>query len=117
MSQGLLAQMGGIALSAALAQRPKETNDLFLAAYGLGAQVGVLLPFSRVQESEADQLGLIFMAMAGYDPRQAVEFWERMAQTKQGPAPPEFLSTHPADKKRIENINKLIPEAMKYYKK
>jgi predicted Zn-dependent protease len=116
MSQGLLAQMGGMALSAALAQKPRETNDLFMAAYGLGAQVGVLLPFSRVQESEADHLGLVFMAMAGYDPQSAVAFWERMAAAKQGAAPPEFLSTHPADEKRIRKIKELLPDAMKYYK-
>jgi predicted Zn-dependent protease len=116
MSQGLLAQMGGLALSAALSEKPKETSNLFLQAYGLGAQVGVLLPFSRLQESEADHLGLIFMAMAGYDPRRAVDFWERMAQAKHGKSPPEFLSTHPADARRIENIKELIPEAMAYYK-
>ena len=116
MSQGLLAEMGGMALSVALSQKPKETSDLFLTAYGLGAQVGILLPYSRLQESEADHLGLIFMAMAGYDPRRAVDFWERMAQAKHGASPPEFLSTHPADATRIENIKKLIPEAMRYYK-
>ncbi len=114
MSQGLLAEMGGLALETALAQKPQQTNSLFLAAYGLGAQVGVLLPYSRLQESEADHLGLIFMAMAGYDPRSAVEFWERMAATKHGASPPAFLSTHPADARRIENIRKLIPEAMQY---
>jgi predicted Zn-dependent protease len=116
MSQGLLAQMGGIALSAALSEKPKETSNLFLQAYGLGTQVGVLLPFSRLQESEADHLGLIFMAIAGYDPRRAVDFWERMAEAKHGKSPPEFLSTHPADARRIENIKKLILEAMEYYK-
>jgi predicted Zn-dependent protease len=117
MSQGLLAQMGGLALSAALSEKPKETSNLFLQAYGLGAQVGVLLPFSRLQESEADHLGLIFMAMAGYDPRRAVDFWKRMAQAKHGKSPPEFLSTHPADARRIENIKELTPEAMAYYKR
>ncbi len=116
MSQALVAQMGGMALAAALAEKPKETSDLFLAAYGLGAQIGVQLPFSRLQESEADRLGLIFMAMAGYDPRTAEAFWERMAGMKKGPSPPQLLSTHPADDKRIENIRKLIPEAMEYYK-
>lgn len=116
MSQGLLAEMGGIALSVALAQKPAQTQQLFMAAYGAGAQVGVLLPFSRLQESEADHLGLIFMAMAGYDPHGAVDFWQRMAQSHQGGPPPELLSTHPADAKRIGNIKKLIPEAMKYYK-
>ncbi|MCC6346737.1 MAG: M48 family metallopeptidase [Nitrospirales bacterium] len=116
MSQGLIAQMGGAALSAALSQKPQETVNLFLQAYGLGTQVGVLLPFSRVQETEADHLGLLFMAMAGYDPRVAVNFWERMSAAKQGAAPPEFLSTHPADDTRIRNIREFIPEAMRYYR-
>jgi predicted Zn-dependent protease len=116
MSQGLLAQMGGAALSVALAERPKETQDLFLAAFGLGTQVGILLPYSRLQESEADRLGLIFMAMAGYDPRAAVDFWKRMSAAQPGAAPPELLSTHPADATRIRNIEQLIPEAMKYYR-
>jgi len=115
MSQGLLAEMGGVALAEALSTKPKETSDLFIAAYGLGAQVGVLLPFSRLHESEADHLGLIFMAMAGYDPRSAVGFWERMAAGKQGSAPPQILSTHPADATRIKNIQSLLPEAMRYY--
>jgi predicted Zn-dependent protease len=117
MSQGLIAQMGGMLLSEALSQKPKETSNLFMAAYGLGAQVGILLPYSRVQESEADRLGLIFMAMAGYDPREAVGFWQRMSEAKQGASPPEFLSTHPADATRIRNIEKLIPEAMTFYRK
>lgn len=116
MSQGLLAQLGGMALSAAISQKPAETQQLFMTAYGAGTQVGVLLPFSRLQESESDHLGLIFMAMAGYDPRGAVEFWTRMAGAKEGPSPPQFLSTHPADAKRIENIQKLLPEVMKFYK-
>lgn len=115
MSQALLAEMGGIALSAALSSKSEETSALFLLAYGVGTQVGVLLPYSRLHESEADRLGLIFMAMAGYDPRNAVDFWKRMSETKKGVSPPEFLSTHPADKKRIENIEKLTPEAMTYY--
>jgi predicted Zn-dependent protease len=117
MSQGLLVEMGGAALEAALAQNPKKTNSLFLGAYGVGAQVGVMLPYSRLHESEADRLGLIFMAMAGYDPHHAVAFWKKMAGAKQGAAPPEILSTHPADKTRIANIEKLIPEAMGYYRK
>ena len=116
MSQGLLVQMGGVALSTALSQSPQETAELFMAAYGLGSQVGVLLPYSRLQESEADHLGLIFMAMAGYDPREATAFWRRMAQDKKG-SPPEFLSTHPADTTRMRNIEALIPEALKYYRK
>ncbi len=114
MSQGLLAQMGGAALSVALTEQPAATKSLFMNAYGAGAQVGVLLPYSRLQESEADRLGLIFMAMAGYDPQAAVSFWERMAQSKKGSAPAEFLSTHPADQTRISNIKASMPEAMRY---
>lgn len=117
MSQGLIAQMGGLALSAALSSKPKETTDLFMAAYGIGAEVGVLLPYGRLQESEADRLGLIFMAMAGYDPRETVDFWQRMISAKEGVSPTEFLSTHPADTTRIKNIQKLIPEAMAYYRR
>jgi predicted Zn-dependent protease len=114
MSQGLLANMGAVALSAALDEKPEETRALWMTAYGVGAQVGALLPFSRKHESEADQLGLIFMAMAGYDPHGAVEFWQRMA-AQGGQAPPEFLSTHPSSETRINNLKELIPEAMKYY--
>jgi predicted Zn-dependent protease len=117
MSQGLVTQMGGMALGAALSQRPQQTQGLFMAAFGLGAQVGVLLPYSRLQESEADHLGLIFMAMAGYDPRAAVPFWERMAMEKTKAAPPAFLSTHPPTEARIENIRALIPEAMTHFNK
>ncbi len=115
MSQGLLAQFGGMALEQALSDRPAATRQLLLAAYGLGAQVGVLLPYSRLQEKEADHLGLIFMAMAGYNPAEAVNFWKRMASLKKGGELPEFLSTHPADAKRIKAIKALLPEAMKYY--
>jgi predicted Zn-dependent protease len=115
MSQSLLAQMGGVALATALSSKPTETNQLFMAAYGIGTQIGVLMPYSRLQESEADRLGLIFMAMAGYDPHTAIDFWKRMA-SKQGTSLPEFLSTHPADETRIRNLEKLIPEAMRYYR-
>jgi predicted Zn-dependent protease len=117
MSQALLVQMGGLTLDAALSQSPNQTNDLFLAAYGVGAQVGVLLPYSRVQESEADHLGLIFMSMAGYDPHGAVAFWERMMAAQKGKTTPEFLSDHPADARRVEDIQKLLPEALTYYHK
>jgi len=117
MSQILLTQLGGIALSEALGSQPQQTRDLWLGVYGLGAQVGILLPYSRTHESEADRLGLVFMAMAGYDPNVAVGFWERMAAQKQGQAPPEFLSTHPSDRTRIEDIKKNLPEAMKYFNK
>ena len=115
MSQGLITQMGGMALSTALSKQPAVTQNLFMKSYGIGTQVGFLLPYSRVHETEADHMGLIFMAMAGYDPHVAVEFWQRMSAAKKGAAPPEFLSTHPADQTRIENIQKLIPQAMKHY--
>jgi predicted Zn-dependent protease len=116
MSQALIAQLGGIALSEALKSKPQETQQLWLSVYGVGAEVGVLLPYSRTQESEADHLGLIFMAMAGYDPHGALDFWERMQAQSQG-SPPVFLSDHPANQTRINDIKAELPEAMKYYKK
>jgi predicted Zn-dependent protease len=116
MSQELLAQFGGIALNEALKSKPAETKNIFNNAYGLGAQYGLLLPFSREHELEADKLGLIFMAMAGYDPETSIAFWERMGSTG-GTKPPEFMSTHPSDATRIVKIKQAIPEAMKYYKK
>lgn len=117
MSQGMLAQFGTVALSQAMKDKPAQTQQLWMMAFGLGAQVGVILPYSRLHESEADHLGLIFMAMAGYDPREAVDFWRRMADKKGGKSPPEFLSTHPADTKRINKIKELLPEAMAYYQR
>ncbi|RPI03009.1 MAG: M48 family peptidase [Calditrichaeota bacterium] len=116
VSQALLAQAGGATLSAALQQQPQKTQDLWLSLFGVGVQVGAILPYSRLQETEADRLGLIFMAMAGYDPNAAVEFWQRMSANA-GAKPPEFLSTHPTDEKRIRKIKSEISEAMKYYKK
>lgn len=116
MSHALAVQMGGMGLSAALSSYPQQTQQLLMAAVGAGAQVGFLLPYSRLQEREADELGLIFMAMAGYDPNHAIGFWERMSQKKTGGAPPEFLSTHPSGATRIQNIRELIPKAMTYYR-
>lgn len=115
MTQGLIVDLGGMALSEALASSPEATQNLFMRSYGIGTQYGVLLPYSRTHEKEADHLGLIFMAMAGYNPNEAVDFWQRMAAAKEGPEPPEILSTHPADSTRIRKIKELIPEAMKYY--
>jgi predicted Zn-dependent protease len=117
MSQGLVAQFGGIALSAALKDKPEQTQSLFMTAYGLGATIGVILPYSRLHEAEADRIGLIFMAMAGYNPQIALDFWQRMAEQKSGGAPPEFLSTHPSDQTRINKIREFMPEAQEYYKK
>ena len=116
MSQGLLTQLGGAALAVALSQKPAQTQALFMGAYGLGTSVGVLLPYSRLHESEADRIGLVLMAMAGYDPREAVPFWQRMNQDE-GERPAEFLSTHPAPDTRIKDIQKHLPEALAYYEK
>lgn len=115
MSEGLIQQAGGEALSLFMQQKPQVTQALFQQAYGVSTTVFGTLPHSRKQESEADHLGLIFMAMAGYDPRQAIPFWERMSKSG-GSAPPVFLSDHPSDAQRIADIQKLLPEAMKYYK-
>ena len=115
MSQQLATQLGGVGLAVAMRDKPAQTQGLFMAAFGLGSQVGVLLPFSRLQESEADRLGLIFMAMAGYNPAEAVPFWQRMA-AQGGGRQPEFLSTHPAPETRIRDLQKHQAEAMKYYK-
>jgi len=115
MSQQLAIQTGGTVLSTALSQKPALTQQIFLQAYNVGSNVGVLLPYSRLQESEADHLGLIFMAMAGYNPNQAVDFWQRM-KAQGGEKPSELLSTHPSDDRRISDIQKRMPEAMKYYK-
>ncbi len=116
MSQALITQLGGVALATALAQRPETTRQLWMAAFGLGAQVGLLLPYSRLHEREADRLGMIFMAMAGYDPRAAVGVWERMAEQRQAPQALEFLSTHPSDETRLEGIKEFLPEALEYYR-
>jgi len=115
MSQGLVQQLGGAALSVALRDKPQLTQDLFLTAYGVGSTIGIL-SYSRTQESEADHLGLIFMAMADYNPNAAVDFWQRMAEMNKGSKPPEFLSTHPSDQTRINDIKNWLPEALKYYK-
>ncbi len=117
MSQGLLQQLGGVALSVALQKEPEQTKNLYLTAYGLGSTIGVILPYSRTQESEADRLGIIFMAMAGYNPNTAIDFWTRMSQNKTGASPPVFLSTHPSDQTRIADLKKYMPEALAYYKK
>ena len=116
MSQGLLQQLGGVALQVAVANQPDATQNLFMTAYGAGSQIGVLLPFSRKHELEADRYGLIWTAMAGYNPREAINLWERMEKASNGQKPPEFLSSHPSEGTRIEQLKKYMPEALKYYK-
>ncbi len=116
MSDQMLVQLGSSTLSSAMAQKPAQTQQLAMAVFGAGAQYGVMLPFSRKHEYEADYMGLIFMSMAGYNPNQSVAFWQRMAQ-KGGAKVPEFLSTHPVDENRIAKIKEKIPEALTYYNK
>jgi predicted Zn-dependent protease len=114
LTQQLAIQMGGIALSEALKTQKEETQKIALIAFGVGSKVGVELPYSRTHESEADELGLYFMAMAGFDPRTAPAFWQRMID-KGGSRPPEFLSTHPEPANRIKAINRHMDKAMTYY--
>lgn len=114
MSQGMLAQ--GIQVAGdVLTSNNAKVNSIFNAVYAPGAQIGVLLPNSRKQEYEADHYGLIFCAMAGYNPREAIPFWQRMAQAG-GQKPPEFLATHPSDENRIAKLQSYMDDALKYYK-
>jgi metalloendopeptidase OMA1, mitochondrial len=117
MSQALLVQLGGIGLAVALRDKPAQTQQLAMTAYGVGATVGYELPFSRKAESEADYMGLMTMARAGYDPRQALTFWQRFKaySDQQGGQPPEFLSTHPLTSTRIKDLQKHLPEALAVY--
>ncbi len=115
MSQGMIAQMGLGTLGAAMGENPTLTKQLLLQSIGMGTQLGVL-KFSRSNESEADHIGLILMAKAGYNPEAATSFWQRMAALSGGQAPPEFLSTHPESETRVNDLQALMPEALKYYK-
>ena len=116
MSQSLLLEVTGAALSIALAGDDPAAQEMFSMAYGIGTSLAVALPFSRMHESEADRLGLIFMAMAGYDPHEAPRFWARMAAANDNDGAPEFLSTHPSDQTRIADLQSEIAEAMRYYR-
>jgi predicted Zn-dependent protease len=116
VSTDVLAQIGAVGVSAALGGSDPWVSEAVMQAYGIGVTVGGILPFSRTQEAEADQIGLIYMAKAGYDPREAIAFWERMdAAVKGKPQPPEFLSTHPGYGTRINNLKKWLPQALPYY--
>jgi predicted Zn-dependent protease len=116
MSQSMAVQLGSVALSEALSKQPEKTRNIFLSSYGVATQVGAMLPYSRLHEREADTIGLNLMAMAGYDPRQAIPFWQRMA-AQGGGRPPEFLSTHPGPESRMENLRQHLPKAMELYRK
>lgn len=115
MSEQMVAQYGMNTLGAMMGQNPSAGNQLLLQAVGAGTSLG-MLKFSRTHESEADRMGLIFMAMAGYDPNTAPAFWERMSGQSGGQEPPEFLSTHPSHSTRVKDLKGWMPEAMKYYK-
>ncbi|MBQ3190886.1 MAG: M48 family metallopeptidase [Bacteroides sp] len=115
ISQQLLTQYGAQVLNEALSNKSARIQQIGNTVYGLGAQYGVTLPFSRKHESEADYMGLIFMTMAGYNPNVAITFWQKMS-TSGGASVPEFMSTHPSDATRINDIKKYLPELGKYKK-
>jgi predicted Zn-dependent protease len=117
MTQSMGVEAIGQILSIGVGMVNPGYTEAFSQAYGVGTGVAVILPWGRAQESEADHIGLILMAKAGYDPSAAVGFWERMSKVQQGGKPPEFLSTHPSDDTRIAQIKQWIPEAMTYYNK
>jgi predicted Zn-dependent protease len=121
VSQGMAVQLGGAVLSGVLGAYGVggATGDLAMQAYGLGSQVGVMLPYSRTQELEADRIGLLYMARAGYDPREAIAFWQRFAayNSGKGGGMPEFLSTHPMDRNRIVQLQKFMPQAVAEYQR
>jgi predicted Zn-dependent protease len=114
MSQAIALQGAGMTLEVLTAQKPGVARDIFLQSVGMGSALG-MLAYSRKHETEADKMGLVFMAMAGYDPREAPKFWERMSQGG-GQAPPELLSTHPSDETRMRDLNSFMDEALKYYR-
>jgi predicted Zn-dependent protease len=111
MSASQLQELGAVGVAVATGQQSAEKQQMWQQYYGLGSQVGVMLPFSRNHETEADKIGLTLMAIAGYNPDQAIVFWKRMAAQPGGQSPPEFLSTHPSDATRMANLQALIPEA------
>src|SRR5690554_4447924 len=111
MTQQLSIEMGGMALSQALKEKNESVGQLALTVFGVGSQLGIILPYSRKHEQEADELGLYFMAMAGYDPREAPKLWERMLEVSTNNTP-DFLSTHPNPESRIRFLNRKMSKAM-----
>ncbi len=117
MSQQLLLNFGAMSLGAALQNKPETTKAIANMAFGVGANIGFVLPFGRNQESEADHVGIIYAAQAGYNPEEAVSLWLRMDQESKGQQPPEFLSTHPSHQTRIDKLREWMPEALAEYQK
>jgi predicted Zn-dependent protease len=115
MSEGLATQFGGSVLSVAIANKPAETQNLFLTAFGISSQLGITLPHSRKQESEADKFGLRYAALAGYNVREAIPLWQRMKAMSGDQKPPEFLSTHPSEDRRIADLQKIMDQTIKDY--
>ncbi len=115
MSQQIALYMGGISLAVAMNQKPEETRNIFLSVYGIGGALGALA-YSRKHEYEADKIGMVFMALTGYDPAEAISFWERMEAYSSGVQIPQFLSTHPTHTNRIKEMKEFLPKAQKYYK-
>jgi predicted Zn-dependent protease len=113
-SQSMLAQAGGLGLGAALGGVGSLAGQAIMQGYGLGTKLGILLPYSRTQELEADHVGLILMAKAGYDPAQALEFWKRIMAKEKGGKLPQFMSTHPNDANRLRELEAFLPEARRY---
>lgn len=111
MSASQLQELGAVGVAVATGQQSAEKQQMWQQYYGLGSQVGVMLPFSRNHESEADKIGLTLMTIAGYNPEESIVFWQRMAAKSGGQSPPEFMSTHPSDATRMANLKALIPEA------
>lgn len=117
MSAGVLQQVGAIGVAVATGNESSENQQLWMQAYGIGTSVGGMLPFSRHHETQADEIGIILMAIAGYNPDEAGELWKRMKANSGGQAPPEFLSTHPSNDSRIENLTALAAKAKEEAKK
>jgi predicted Zn-dependent protease len=115
MSQQVALQYGG-AVAGGLLGNSESTRQIASTVFGLGAQYGVMLPYARKQELESDEIGVIVMAIAGYDPRTSIPFWQRMAESSGAAGVPEFMSTHPADSRRIERLTSIMPTALEYYK-
>lgn len=116
MSQSLIATGVGVGLEVALRNKSEQTRQAARTAYGIGSTIGVMLPFSRLHEREADKVGVLYAARAGYDPRASISFWQKM-QSQGGSQPPQFLSTHPSHEDRIQRLQAVMPQALQEYER